>query len=241
MKALLFNSLLLLFAALTSAWAQSPMDGGWSLVSVNGQATDTELVAICQNGYFMFAQYRANGSFVSAGGGTYELDDDQYQMTYDFFTEDNTQVRVPQQYAAQLSGDRFTLQNPATGAQVWKRLPEETSPLQGAWRFATRVDEEGNEGERRAAGPRMTVKVLSGSRFQWAAFNYETKEFRGTGGGTYEAKDGRYTEHIAFFSRDNDRVGKSLSFQFDRKGDDWYHQGQSSTGEPLHEVWTEME
>ena len=87
----------------------------------------------------------------------------------------------------------------------------------------------------------MTVKILSGDRFQWAAFNYETKEFSGTGGGTYTAEDGTYTENIEFFSRDNERVGASLSFEYEREGDDWDHSGTSSKGDPLHEVWTKME
>jgi len=86
----------------------------------------------------------------------------------------------------------------------------------------------------------MTIKILSGSRFQWAAFNYATKEFMGTGGGTYDAtQDGEYTEEIEFFSRDDGRVGASLSFEYSRTGDDWYHKGLNSRGEPMHEIWTQ--
>lgn len=211
------------------------------MVSTNGQpVTDVNVVAICQDGYFMFGQYRPDGSFLSAGGGAYQLDGDQFQITYDFNTDDSTQVRVPQQYTAQLTQDRFSFQNQTAGQQTWERQSEGTTPLTGTWRFAARVDEGGNEGERRGPGPRMTVKMLAGGRFQWAAFNYDTKEFMGTGGGTYAAEDGTYTENIEFFSRDDSRVGNSLSFQYRRTGDDWYHQGKNSRGEPLHEVWTQM-
>ncbi len=87
-------------------------------------------------------------------------------------------------------------------------------------------------------GPRKTLKILSGTRFQWAAINTDTKEFFGTGGGTYTFKDGKYTENIEFFSRDNSRVGASLSFDGKVDGKRWHHSGKSSKGDPIAEVWT---
>src|SRR3546814_4443688 len=83
---------------------------------------------------------------------------------------------------------------------------------------------------------RRTLKILTGTRFQWAAINVETGEFSGTGGGTYTFKNGKYTENIEFFSRDNSRVGMSLSFEGDLQGDDWHHQGKSSKGDPIYEI-----
>ena len=87
-------------------------------------------------------------------------------------------------------------------------------------------------------GPRKTFKVCSGTRFQWAAYNVETKQFSGTGGGTYTFKDGKYTENIKFFSRDNSRVGMSLEFDFELNEGKWHHKGYSSKGDPMHEVWS---
>ena len=84
---------------------------------------------------------------------------------------------------------------------------------------------------------RKTIKILSGTRFQWAAMNTETKQFSGTGGGTYTFENGVYTEKIEFFSRDSSRVGLSLSFQGAVEGDDWTHKGKSSRGQEIHEVW----
>ena len=58
------------------------------------------------------------------------------------------------------------------------------------------------------------MKILSGSRFQWIAYNTETRQFMGTGGGTYLTANGKYIEQIEFFSRDNSRVGAKLDFEF---------------------------
>ena len=104
------------------------------------------------------------------------------------------------------------------------------------------MDENGQAGERRGADlPRQTMKILSGKYFQWAAFNFETKEFFGTGGGTYQRKDNQYTETIRFFSRDNSRVGMSLTFECRIDGNDWFHKGKGTTGNPVSEVWERAE
>jgi hypothetical protein len=85
---------------------------------------------------------------------------------------------------------------------------------------------------------RRTLKLLSGKRFQWIAFNVETKEFSGTGGGTYTTKDGTYTENIEFFSRDHSRVGASLEFTYELIDGHWHHSGLSSKGSPIYEIWS---
>ena len=109
--------------------------------------------------------------------------------------------------------------------------------LNGSWLFANRKSD-GQLGEPRSAdNPRKTMKILSGTRFQWIAYNTATKDFSGTGGGTYTTNDGKYTENIDFFSRDNSRVGASLEFEFQLIDDSWHHQGLSSRGEPIYEIW----
>jgi hypothetical protein len=82
------------------------------------------------------------------------------------------------------------------------------------------------------------MKILTGDRIQWIAYNTETKKFFGTGGGNYTAENGKYTENIGFFSRDNSRVGMSLQFDFEVKDGDWHHSGNNSRGEPMYEVWS---
>ena len=58
------------------------------------------------------------------------------------------------------------------------------------------------------------MKILSGTRFQWIAYNTETKQFMGTGGGTYTTINGEYVENIEFFSRDDSKAGLSLKFNY---------------------------
>ncbi len=111
--------------------------------------------------------------------------------------------------------------------------------LSGAWLITGRM----NDGKMSKMNPgaRRTMKILSGTRFQWIAYNVDTKEFLGTGGGTYTTENGKYTENILFFSRDNNRVGASLQFDFTLEDGNWRHKGLSSKGDLIDEVWTKRD
>ena len=119
----------------------------------------------------------------------------------------------------------------------WKEISKTNLPLQGKWLMAGRVN--GHQERRTDTNrPRKTMKILIEGFFQWIAYNTESFSFHGTGGGTYTAKDGTYAEMIDYFSRDNNKVGISLDFEYAKKGMDWHHQGFSSKGDPLYEIWT---
>ncbi len=51
-------------------------------------------------------------------------------------------------------------------------------------------------------------------------------------------ENGKYTEHIEFFSRDDSRAGASLEFNFELIDGLWRHSGLNSRGEPMYEVWS---
>ncbi|MCC5931233.1 MAG: hypothetical protein JJU28_18435 [Cyclobacteriaceae bacterium] len=226
------------------SFAQFNIEGAWRLDKEGKKLfSHGEMVKIYKDGYFMFGWNENNGDFIAAGGGYYHLDGNTYTETYDFYTLDSTLVQQPVEYAFKQIAGNFSITGKRGGKKVnetWKKIEGSQNELSAAWRFSTRVDADGNIGERRAPGPRQTIKVLSGNRFQWAAFNFETRQFMGTGGGSYRIKNGEYTEVIHFFSRDNSRVGASLNFNYKIDGNDWFQKGLSSTGNPIHEVWEKI-
>ncbi|MGF1639166.1 MAG: hypothetical protein ACFCUU_18965 [Cyclobacteriaceae bacterium] len=242
------NVFYLIFALLIGGvpvYSQQKIEGAWKLVEKDGKPfKDGQMVKVFADDYFMFGWHTADGAFKAAGGGTASLQDKKYIETLDFFTLDSTRVRVPLEVNATLKGNKLTLKGSGKKQEkneVWQKVDNSSNELSGAWRFANRVDTDGNRGERRSPGPRETIKILNGNRFQWAAFNYITKQFMGTGGGTYSLSDGKYTENIEFFSKDNSRVGASLSFDFERIKDEWHHKGLSSAGKPIYEIWEKVE
>ena len=244
LRKIIFGLVALLLSSFTGT-AQT-INGAWKLAAINGQIIADQTIKIYSNDYFMFGAYAEDGSFVTAGGGKYNMRGKDYTEVPDFNTSDSSKVRKPQTYLFSLSPkkDEITITSKGDDAvtkETWKKVDDASSTLSGAWRFGARVNQDGVAGERRGGdSPRQTMKILSGKYFQWAAFNYETKQFSGTGGGTYILKDNQYTETITFFSRDNSRVGMSLKFECNLKGSDWYHKGKGTTGNPVSEVWEKI-
>src|SRR5688572_18761438 len=157
--------------------------------------------------------------FISTAGGKWKVNGSTIVETYEFHTDHPDLIGKEVSYTADLKKENLTL-TASGNKEDWKKVDNgEPGKLAGAWLITGRM----NNGEfsKITPGARRTMKILSGTRFQWIAYNEETKEFLGTGGGTYTTKDGKYTENIEFFSRDNSRVGASLSFDFELKDGDW--------------------
>lgn len=216
------------------------LKGAWKLTTDNGQPAENEQVRIFSNGYSMFATYQlAAKNFIRAGGGPYELKGGQLTFTIDYDSKDSTLVGRKAVFSAKIKGNTLELSSKTPSGkmtQMWTRLDDGNAPLAGDWRIRSRMGEDGAMYEIKPS-PRKTIKILSGTRFHWAAMNTETRQFSGTGGGTYTFENGKYTETIEFFSRDNSRVGATLSFDGSVSGDDWTHSGKSSRGQDIKEIW----
>ncbi|EOZ95979.1 hypothetical protein A33Q_2572 [Indibacter alkaliphilus LW1] len=237
MKKILFLPLLFITGFL---FAQN-IEGAWKMTHQNGQAmSEQEYVKIYQDGYFAFgAKEIGSNKFISAGGGEFSLKGNEYHETLDFFTPKPEYVGNTTKFNMDLAGGRMVISAELEGqtlVEIWEKIGEREDELTNNWVFTGRQSD--GEISRSTPGDRRTVKILSGGRFQWIAFNSATKEFMGTGGGTYTAEDGAYTEYIEFFSRDDSRVGASLGFTYRVIDGEWHHSGVSSTGNPIYEIWS---
>ncbi len=222
--------------------AQS-LDGSWRVTEINGQAQNNEeTVMIYQEGYFVFASKEARSNhFLGTGGGVYTMKNGVYEETFDFNTYNSEKVGTTVKCDIDFKNNNeltFSYSTPdGLRKETWQRISDEENDLNGTWVITSRK-RDGNLSQM-TPGARRTVKILGGGRFQWIAFNSETKELSGTGGGTYTAKDGKYIETIDFFSRDDSRVGAELSFDFEVIDDEWHHSGLSSRGAPIYEIWSD--
>ena len=215
--------------------AQSPL-GAWQAKTQDANLREVTVISIVSESYQSISWFGASkGEFIRTIGGAWQLDGTVWSLTLEFDSEQPEQVGEtlrfnlvpsPNGYQAEGLGLNFS--------QIDTNTP---GALAGAWLMSAR--KRGEELVPRSTDqPRKTMKILSGTRFQWIAYNTETKQFMGTGGGRYTTIDGVYTEHIEFFSRDNSRVGAALAFDFELKDGDWHHSGLSSRGEPIYEVWS---
>ncbi|MFC4870390.1 hypothetical protein [Negadavirga shengliensis] len=220
------------------------LEGAWKLTHQNGNAVkDREFIKIYQDGYFAYgAKELGSNKFLHTGGGEFSLEGNRYTESPDFYTADPEQVGTTQRYTLDFTDGKMVISGEIKGEEkieIWERISSAKDDLTRNWVITGRKrDDKISE---MTPGARRTVKILSGGRFQWIAFNSETKEFSGTGGGTYEAKDGKYTENITFFSRDDSRVGAKLEFEYEVIDGKWHHSGMSSTGNPIYEIWSPYE
>lgn len=213
------------------SFSQTSIIGAWS----RQEGTST-ITLLFQDGYYSYTKYDvANKVFSFTKGGSYSVAGNQLSIKYLFHTAEKEVVGTDA--AMNISLAPQTLSITTNGAnETYKRVDDSKSVLAGHWLITGRM----NNGTMQTITPgaRRTIKLLTGTRFQWIAINVETKEFFGTGGGTYTFSNGKYTENIEFFSRDSTRVGASLSFDGKVEGNNWHHSGLSSKGEPIHEIWT---
>lgn len=202
---------------------------------------DVKTTRIYTSEFFSVAIYNVKEkTFEGTYGGKYKMDGKDVIETIEFDTWQPSNVGTTTRTKWEQKKSSLVLTHEKGETSYTATDNGTPGKLAGAWLITGRF----NNGEirRSTPGARRTMKILSGTRFQWIAYNVETKEFFGTGGGTYTTVDGKYTENIEFFSRDATRVGISLGFDFSVMDDgSWRHSGKSSKGDPIDEIWTQRE
>ncbi|WP_448520213.1 membrane or secreted protein [Rhodoflexus sp.] len=215
------------------------LKGTWRVMNPQGIPAGAEVIYMMSDSYFVSAAFNEQDKqFIGVLGGTYRIAGDQFIGTLEFNSADSTLVGSNRSFTFSVAADgkQMNIITPEGSTETWTKIDDGATSLTGLWRFAGRVDAEGKE-TRSPRSARKTIKLLTGGYFVWAAINTDTKQFFGCGGGTYTVQDGKYTENIKFFSRDNSRVGASLTFDFEIKDKDWHHKGKNSRGEALYEIW----
>lgn len=223
--------LLITFLSL-SANAQT-LKGAWQN---NDKGKTTTIIAT--DNYLTVNVYELAGKkFIESWGGKYTIGaTNEVFMEIEFHSQNPAVVNSSQSYNINLKKKSLEFND----LKFQKLTFAKENALTGLWRITARANEKGEMSEMKP-GPRKTLKIMGGGYFQWFAINTQTREFSGTGGGRYTLVNGKYTEKIEFFSRDNNRVGAELSFDAAVNDKEWIHSGKSSKGDPIKEVWTKQD
>lgn len=209
------------------------IDGAWQSMN-NGVKS---LIAI-KDGYFTHTEFSAK-EFISSWGGTMYVKDKTMVISVEFNSANSENVGEKTRYTFHIQNNQLNIRKNGI-TYAFQKIDNGEAPLAGVWKISER-EQEGKLVPINQKGVRKTLKLLTGSRFQWFAINPETKQFSGTGGGFYSFADGKYIENIDFFSRDNSRVGAQLVFDGKIESDAWHHSGLSSKGDTIYEVWKRIE
>ena len=232
MKKILF---LIIYIFIININNSQSLIGAWERNHVSENGIDLKSVVIFSDGFQAISTYESKtGRFIYSNGGTWKLEGNNMTETVEFDTKNSERVGSKVKFQINLNNNSLSI----IGSEMEFKKIDDGSPgnLSGAWLMSGRV-RNGQKQLRDTNRPRKTMKILSGTRFQWIAYNTETKKFMGTGGGTYTTKNGNYNENIEFFSRDNSKSGLKLKFDYEIIDNQWNHKGFSSKGDPLHEIW----
>lgn len=228
----LFATVLLLAVFTCTLRAQSTsVLGAWQLTNGN----DTHYLFF-QDG-FCFHTVQQGNAFGMSQGGNYEVSNGNLNINVLYNSSDSTKVGIQMNLPFSLPNGQLSLRT-EQGEVKFNKIDDGKSSLAGVWKITGRMDADGKIADIHQTGSRQTYKLLTGTKFQWVAIDPEKKQFSGTGGGSYTFKDGKYTENIEFFSRDNSRVGAALSFDGKLENGKWHHSGLSSKGDKIYEVWS---
>ena len=210
--------------------------GAWENTSTSKNGNLLKSIVIFADGYQVLTTYDATtGKFIHTNGGTWKLVGNTMTEKIEFHSDNPELVGTQVSFKVSITDNEIEI---VDSGSKFKRL-DNGSPgkLNGAWLMSGRI-RNGKTQLRDTNRPRKTMKILSGTRFQWIAYNTETKKFMGTGGGTYATKNKEYIENIKFFSRNDSKVGLSLKFSYEVMNSKWHHLGLSSKGDPIHEIWS---
>ena len=186
--------------------------------------------------YFIHSVYeKSPARFIKTSGGFYTAENDTLKIDLEFRSNYRLDSLRTLSFPYKIESGNLVIQ--MNDQMKFKRQPNANQDLDGTWLFATRGPDEGQK-RRGEANTRKTLKFLLDGRFQWIAFDTEGMQFKGTGGGSFSSVNGIYTEDIEYFSRDNNRVGASLEFNYEIKDADWHHTGKNSKGNPMYEIWS---
>src|SRR5690606_26399861 len=219
----------ILMSVLASAQNQNSVEGAY--LSKDGETYQLWLLV---DGYSSITTFN-DKEYISTSGGTYQFENNKLSVSVEFNDQNNPVVGTKKTYERSINNGNFRDEN----GKVWVKQNKSQS-LDGAWKISARMMD-GKMTEIHQKGERKTIKLLVGGYFQWFAIDPSQKSFSGTGGGTYTFENGKYTENIQFFSRDNSRVSASLSFDGELKNGEWHHSGLSSKGDPIYEIWKRIQ
>ena len=234
------NVFLIIVGVLTSlAVSAQSVIGAWEAYHNSESGESLRSVVIFSHGYQVLSTFNAeSGKFIHSNGGSWKLVGNSMTEKVEFHTDDADKVGMESTFQVMITDSVMGI----VGDDLKFKRIDDGAPgkLQGAWLMSGRK-RDGEIRSRDTNRPRKTMKILSGTRFQWIAYDTETRAFMGTGGGTYTTVDGKYTENIEFFSRDDTRVGASLEFDYSLEDGNWHHSGLSSKGNPIYEIWSPRE
>ena len=228
---------LLLFTLIFSLFSNAQsIIGAWERIHISNEGKELKSIVIFSEAHQSLSIIEINsGKLIHSNGGSWQLNGNTMTEVVEFDTDNPERVGKQVVFDIELSDNKLEIIG--TNRAFYRIDDGSPGELDGAWLMSARF-RNGLMQERDINRPRKTMKILSGTKFQWIAYDTSSKKFIATGGGSYTTVNGKYSENIEFFSRDSTRIGMKLEFEYSLENGNWNHKGFSSKGNPINEIWS---
>ena len=228
---------LLLFTLIFSLFSNAQsIIGAWERIHISNEGKELKSIVIFSEAHQSLSIIEINsGKLIHSNGGSWQLNGNTMTEVVEFDTDNPERVGKQVVFDIELSDNKLEIIG--TNRTFYRIDDGSPGKLDGAWLMSARF-RNGLMQERDINRPRKTMKILSGTKFQWIAYDTSSKKFIATGGGSYTTVNGKYSENIEFFSRDSTRIGMKLKFEYSLENGNWNHKGFSSKGNPINEIWS---
>lgn len=228
---------LLLFTLIFSLFSNAQsIIGAWERIHISSEGKELKSIVIFSEAHQSLSIIEINsGKLIHSNGGSWQLNGNTMTEVVEFDTDNPERVGKQVVFDIELNDNKLEIIG--TNRAFYRIDDGSPGKLDGAWLMSARF-RNGLMQERDINRPRKTMKILSGTKFQWIAYDTSSKKFIATGGGSYTTVNGKYSENIEFFSRDSTRIGMKLEFEYSLENGNWNHKGFSSKGNPINEIWS---
>lgn len=228
---------LLLFTLIFSLFSNAQsIIGAWERIHISNEGKELKSIVIFSEAHQSLSIIEINsGKLIHSNGGSWQLNGNTMTEVVEFDTDNPERVGKQVVFDIELNDNKLEIIG--TNRAFYRIDDGSPGKLDGAWLMSARF-RNGLMQERDINRPRKTMKILSGTKFQWIAYDTSSKKFIATGGGSYTTVNGKYSENIEFFSRDSTRIGMKLEFEYSLENGNWNHKGFSSKGNPINEIWS---
>ena len=164
------NKIPLIILLIVSQFLNSQsINGAWEKYKTNSEGTNEKHVAIFSNGFNSSTAYNnISGKFISTNGGSWYINGNLLTQKIEFDSKNPERVGLTITSKIELKENKMKI---ISTGETWTKIDDGTpGKLKGAWLMSGRI-RDGVKSMRNIDRPRKTMKILSGSRFQWIAYN----------------------------------------------------------------------
>lgn len=209
------------------SYANIDLQGAWSSTLHTRSHNKVNVFAMIQDDFVVITYYSAkDGSFIRTFGGEVHPTEHDMSLLLEFDSEGAKQTGKVMHFHYTAGKNKIHFDN---SHEVWSRIgTSKKSAFSGKWNMETL--------EKEQTGMRV-IKLLSQSHFQWIAYNKDENKFIETKGGEYRMEGNEYTEEFHFYSKKEEQIGTSQTFNFEMNDGIWKKRITTDLNDD-HEEWS---